>query len=84
MFLSIPTSRIRSRTDIEIVLPETSKIVKVTAPQMAMMNNFTLPMKEAKLNWKTFSDSLLVGKGEDSNWWSIAAAICGTSAALWA
>src|SRR5258707_732635 len=45
----IPTSRIRSRTDIEIVLAETSKIVNVTAPQIAIIKSRTLPRNEIKL-----------------------------------
>src|SRR6266404_8461255 len=69
----IPTSRIRSRTDMEIVLADTSKIVNVTAPQMAMINNLTFPRKATKLSWNCFSDSVLVGKGEVENRLSIAA-----------
>ncbi len=44
----MPTSRIRSRTDIEMVLPDTSSTVNVTAPKMAMMNSLRLPTNAAK------------------------------------
>ena len=39
----IPISRTRSRTDMAIVLPDTSSRVNVTAPQTAIRNSFTLP-----------------------------------------
>jgi len=35
------TSRVRSRIDMAMVLAQTSKVVKITAPQMLMMNALT-------------------------------------------
>ena len=46
----IPNSGIRSRTDIEIVLEETRRIVKVTAPHIAIRNSFTSPRNDTKLS----------------------------------
>ena len=37
------TSRVRLRTDIAMVLAETSMMVNTTAPQMPRMNAFTFP-----------------------------------------
>ena len=55
-----PISLTRSRTDIAMVLAETSKIVKTTAPQMLSKNSFTLPNIDTKLKAKARSDSVLV------------------------
>src|SRR5277367_1655196 len=63
----MPTSRMRSRTDMEIVLAETSRIVNITAPQMAMINRRRFPRNDMKLSWNAFSDSLRVGNGDIAN-----------------
>src|SRR5262249_1132762 len=60
----MPTSRVRSRIDMESMLAETSRMVKVTAPQMAVRNSFRFPRKETKLRKKACSGSLFVGYGE--------------------
>ncbi len=44
--LSTATSRVRARIDMAMVLPETRRIVKTTAPQMPRMNAFTFPKDE--------------------------------------
>jgi hypothetical protein len=59
--LSIPTSRVRSRTDIERALVEIKSMVNVTAPHMAARNSFKLPRNETKLNMNACSGSLFVG-----------------------
>src|SRR5215472_16366821 len=60
----MPTSRVRSRIDMESMLAETRRMVKVTAPQMAVRNSFRFPRKETKLRKKACSGSLFVGYGE--------------------
>ena len=44
----IPTSRIRSRTDMEMVLAETSRILKVTAPPMARRKTTRMTSQSGK------------------------------------
>jgi len=39
---------LRSRIDMAMVLAQTSKVVKITAPQMLMMNALTLPRRATK------------------------------------
>ena len=46
--LSTPTSRTRSRTDMAMVLAETSRMVNITAAEMPIRNTLTLPSKETK------------------------------------
>ena len=57
----IPTSLVRSRTDMESIFAETSRIVNVTAPQMAARNSFKFPKNDTKLSRNACSGSLFVG-----------------------
>ena len=65
--LSSATSRVRLRTDIAMVLAETSMMANITAPQMLRMNAFTLPKEATNPNWKAFSLSVFVCNGELRN-----------------
>ncbi len=57
----IPTSLVRSRTDIDSMFAETRRMVKATAPQIEARNNFRFPRKETKLSMNACSGSLFVG-----------------------
>jgi hypothetical protein len=52
---------------MEMVLAETRRIVKVTAPLIDRRNSLTLPMKDTKLTIKSCSLSVMVGAGEPAN-----------------
>ena len=56
----MPTSRARSRTDMAMVLAETSRMVNSTAPEIASRNILTLPSRARKPTTKACSDSVLV------------------------
>src|SRR5450631_2824341 len=66
------TSRVRPRIDIAMVLLETSRIAKTTAPQMLRMKVFTFPSVATNESWKACWLSVLVCCGEFLNISSIA------------
>ncbi len=80
---STPTSRTRSRTDMAMVLAETSRIVNITAAEIHTRNMRTLPSNERNPTTNACSDSVLVCPVELRNWASIALAMreecCGSS-----
>src|SRR5262245_43298289 len=78
MVRRMATSRVRSRTAIAIVLAETSRIVNVTAAQIAAKNSLMFPKNARNERPNSFSDSLRVGYDEFSNIESIALEILGT------
>ena len=57
----IAISRVRSRTAIATVLAETSRIVNVTAAQIAARNNLMFPRNARNDRPNSFSDSVRVG-----------------------
>jgi hypothetical protein len=61
-----------------MVLAETRRIVKTTAPQMLSRRNFTFPRFDTKLRKKARSVSVLVCRSELWNISSISRAILGT------
>src|SRR3954453_19747898 len=63
-----------------IVLAETSRMVNVTAPQMAIRKSLMFPRNARNERPNSFSDSVRVGYGEFSNIVSIAREMCGTTA----
>ena len=57
---STPISRTRSRTDIAIVLAETSRMVNMMADEMAIRNILTFPISESHPTMNACSLSVLV------------------------
>src|ERR1700674_2156215 len=80
--LRTATSRVRARIDMAMVLPETRRIVKTTAPQMLRMNAFTLPKDETNESRKACWLSVLVCCGALRNISSIALDTGATSLGL--
>ena len=69
----------RSRTDMAMVLPDTSSRVKMITPPMVATRPRRLPSMEMKLMLKAFSVSLLVGASVFWKAASTAAQTFGTS-----
>jgi len=72
---STATSRVRSRMDIAMVLPETKRIVNTEADAITRMNAYTFPSMARKLSPNAFSVSVRVGSGALAN---IASTSCDT------
>jgi len=67
---------------MERVFPETRRMVKVTAPQIAARNSLKFPRKETKFSLINRSDSVVVGSGEFSKSASISPATRDASSGL--
>ena len=82
MALSVPSSLMRSRTEMAMVFPVTSSKVKKTTAPMVRIRNSMLPncLTHPAANWD--SVSVLVSKGELANISSMALPTLGASSGL--